>query len=117
MDFVDLPEITFREKNYNSALVVVCRLSGYLASVPLHKTGFTAEKAAEIFLEHFISFMGLPTEIVSDNDHLLSSAFFSTMCEKIGIEQHFSIAYRPRETYKMFEENLGSFFGCESCLM
>ena len=40
--------------------------------------------------------MGLPNEIVSDNDHLISSSFLKTLCELVGIEQHFSIIYRPK---------------------
>ena len=96
MTFAYLPPVTFRDQYYDSAFLVVCRLSGYLTAIPLWKTGFTAEKAAEVFLERCISFMGLPCEIFSDNDHLLSSAFFTTMCEELGIEQHFSIPYRTR---------------------
>ena len=60
------------------------------------KIGLTAEKVADVFLEHCVCRMGLPNEIVSDHDHLFSSAFLTTMCEKLGIEQRFSITYRPR---------------------
>ena len=40
--------------------------------------------------------MGLPNEIVSDQDHLISSKFFQTLCGLVGIDQHFSIIYRPK---------------------
>ena len=38
--------------------------------------------------------MGLPSEIVSDNDHLITSKFFMTMCQLAGVHQHQSIIYR-----------------------
>ena len=40
--------------------------------------------------------MGIPNTIVSDQDHLISSKFFQTLCALVGIEQHFSIIYRPK---------------------
>ena len=52
--------------------------------------------SAQLFLEKCVCFMGLPNEIVSDQDHLISSKFFSTLCGLVGIEQHFSIIYRPK---------------------
>ena len=63
---------------------------------PCRKEGLTAKVVAQLFLEKCVSFMGLPNEIVSDNDHLLSSHFFTTLCDLVGIEQHFSIIYRPK---------------------
>ena len=40
--------------------------------------------------------MGLPNEIVSDRDHLISSNLSTTLCGLVGVEQHFSIDYRPK---------------------
>jgi hypothetical protein len=40
--------------------------------------------------------MGIPNEILSDNDHLITSLFFRTLCEMTGIEQHSSVIYRPK---------------------
>ena len=97
MDFVDLEATKGMDGlPYDSALVVVCRLSGYILAIPCKKEGLNAKKVAHMFLEKCVSFMGLPNEIVSDNDHLISSAFFTTLCELVGIEQHFSIIYRPK---------------------
>ena len=65
-------------------------------AIPCKKEGLTAKKVAVLFLNNCVAFMGLPNEIVSDNDHLISSFFFTTLCELVGIEQHFSIIYRPK---------------------
>ena len=97
MDFVDLPEITTKSGEiYNYAFVIVCRLSGFVEAIPCNKRGLTAEVAAELFLINCVKFMGLPNEILSDNDHLITSHFFTTLCELTGVEQHSSIIYRPQ---------------------
>jgi transposase InsO family protein len=97
MDFLELePCKGIDGKEYNYVLVIVCRLSGYILAVPCLKAGLTAVSLAQIFLEKCVSFIGIPNEIVSDQDHLISSKFFSTLCGLLGIEQHFSIIYRPK---------------------
>ena len=97
MDFVDLESVrSLDDQSYDCCLTIVCRLSGFVVAIPCLKQGLTAKKVAQLFLEKCVSFMGLPNEIVSDNDHLLSSAFFTTLCDLLGIEQHFSIIYRPK---------------------
>ena len=97
MDFVDLEKCKSPDGNlYDCAFVIVCRLSGYIVAIPCKKEGLTAKRLAELFLSNCVNFMGLPNEIVSDNDHLISSSFFKTLCELVGIEQHFSIIYRPK---------------------
>ena len=84
MDFVDIGKCKGADGSiYDSAFVIVCRLSGYVVAIPVRKEGLTSKKVAEIFLEKCVSFMGLPNEIVSDNDHLLSSSFFQTLCELV----------------------------------
>ena len=112
MDFFSIPEDIFQSLcmdflqlepckgsdgiEYDCILVVVCRLSGYIVAIPCRKAGMTASELARIFLEYCVCFMGVPNEIVSDQDHLISSKFFSTLCDLLGIEQHFSIIYRPK---------------------
>jgi len=97
MDFLELEPCTGSDgKEYNYVWVIVCRLSGYILAIPCQKTGLTAISLAQLFLERCIPFMGIPNEIISDQDHLISSKFFSTLCGLLGIEQHFSIIYRPK---------------------
>ena len=87
LDFLELESCKGRDgKKYNYIFVLICRLSGYIVAIPCQKAGLTAVSLAQIFLEKYVCFMGLPNEIVSDQDHLISSKFFSTLCGLIGID-------------------------------
>ena len=96
MDFLSLPECKDRENIYDYCFVIVDRLSGYIHAIPCRKLGLTAPLAAELFLRHCVSFMGLPFEILSDNDTLITSEFFTSLCETLGITQFRSVIYRPK---------------------
>ena len=76
-------------------MVIVDRLTGYVAAVPCKTQGLNAQKVAELFLRRFVFFTGLPKEITSDNDNIITSAFFKGICEKMGIETHQGVIYRP----------------------
>ena len=77
MDFLTLPKVTGADgRAYDSVLVVVDRLSGYIVGIPCLKAGLNAEKTARLFIEHCVSFMDLPTEILSECDHLITGKFF-----------------------------------------
>ena len=96
MDFVELDSVKVDGQNFDSALIVVCRLSGYIIAIPTRKKGLDAAKLVRIFLERYVFFMGIPREIFSDNDHLITSEFFKTLCAQSGIEQHQGVIYRPQ---------------------
>ena len=96
MDFVDLPHVKYDGGEYDYALVVVCRLSGYIMAIPCNKKGLTAEELAAMFYHRCVWFTGLPKEIFSDQDKLICSSFFKTLCALSGVEQYHSIAYRPQ---------------------
>jgi hypothetical protein len=76
MDFLSLPETKLNGATYDSCLIVVCRLSGYIQAIPCAKKGLTAEKVADLFLRHCVCLTGIPLEILSDNDNLITSEFF-----------------------------------------
>ena len=40
--------------------------------------------------------IGLPHEIFSDHDHIITKEFFTTLCELSGVQQKQSPVYRPR---------------------
>ena len=46
MGFVDMPPVKYKGVNYDYALVVVCRLSGYIFVIPCKKKGLKSEKVA-----------------------------------------------------------------------
>ena len=80
--FVDLPEVpnqsTKTEIFANYAMVIVCRLTGYVIAIPCCKGRLTSRKAAELFLHRCGFFMGLPREIQADNQSIITSTFFNT---------------------------------------
>ena len=84
IDVMDLPEIrnqsTKTESLANYAMVIVCRLTGYVKAIPCCKKGLTSCKAAELFLHRCGFFMGLPREIQGDNQSIISSTFFNALC-------------------------------------
>jgi hypothetical protein len=83
-----------KDISYDYIFVITCRLSGYVLAIPTQKAQMTGAKAARLFLERCVWFMGVPNEIISDQDKF-SSAFFKTICRLCGIEQGFSTQYHP----------------------
>ena len=100
IDFVDLPEVhnqsTKTEMLANGAMVIVCRLTGYVMAIPCCKDGLTSCKAAELFLHRCGFLVRLPREIQADNQLIISSTFSNALCNLAGIQQAKSIIYRPK---------------------
>ena len=100
IDYVDLPEIrnqsTKTEIMANYAMVILCRLTGYVMAIPCCKEGLTSGKAAELFLHRCGFFIGLRREIQADNESIISSTFFNALCNLAGIEQAKSIINTPK---------------------
>ena len=96
IDFTEMPAVKIEGVQYDYLMVIVCRLSGYTMAVPYRKKGLTAEKAAALFLQNCVHIFGLPAEILSDVDHLITSHFFTCLCQQSGIRQHQSVIYRPK---------------------
>ena len=99
-DFVELPEVcnqsTKTEFLANYAMVIVCRLTGYVIAIACCKQGLTSRKGAELFLHRCGVFMGFPRKIEADNQSIISSTLFNVLCILAGIEQAKSIIYRPK---------------------
>ena len=95
MDLCHLPTVSRSKVEYDSVLVVVCRLTGYVRAIPCNER-MTSEQLASLFLEQVVSFFGLPKEIFSDNDKIIDASFFSTFCKLSGIEEYRSPVYRAR---------------------
>ena len=96
VDFVDLPLVKMEAEDFDCAMVIVCRLSGYVMAIPCLKKGLTAKQAAWLFWRNCVHIMGLPVEIFSDKDHLIQSNFFKTLVALSGVSQYHSITYRPQ---------------------
>ena len=51
--------------------MVVCRFTGYVLAIPTTKLGMDSRKAATLFLERVVFFMGLLKKVFSDNASLM----------------------------------------------
>ena len=75
IDFVSLPEVTSAGQVYDQCMVIVDRLTGYLTAVPCRAQGLDVKAAADLFLQRCLFFTGVPKEIMSDNDNVITSDF------------------------------------------
>ena len=95
LDFCHLPTVTRSKVEYDSVLVVVCRLTGYVRAISCNEC-MTSEQLASLFLRQAVSFFGLPKEIFNDNDEIIDASFFSTFCKLSGIQEYPSPVHRSR---------------------
>ena len=98
MDFVSLPEVKHPAEGVkvDYAMVIVCHLTGYILAIPCRQEGLTSHKAAAPFLHYCAFFTGIPREIHSDNQSIISSEFFDPLCCLAGITQAKSKVYQPQ---------------------
>ena len=80
---------------YDYILVVVCRPMGYMLAVRCSKT-LTALVLADLYLERVVRVMGMPQEIFSDQDHLVTAEFFIELSKLSGISMKQSTIKRPQ---------------------
>ena len=86
---------TANGNTYDYVLVVDCRLTGNVGAVPCCKT-LTALGLADLYLDRVVPVMGMPQEIFSDQDHLVTAEFFSDLCKLLAISMKQSTINRPQ---------------------
>ena len=92
MDFIEgLPRLEGR----NAILVVVDRFTKYGHFIALTHP-FTAQDIAQVFLDHFYKFHGLPAVIVTDRDRIFTSIFWKELFKKLGVRMLMSTTYHPQ---------------------
>ena len=98
MDFFSLPRCKHEATGeiFDYVYVIVCRLTGYILAIPCQQKGLDTRKAAQLFLDRCVFFMGMPQSIYSDNQSMISNDFISTLCELAGAEYHKTVPYRPQ---------------------
>ena len=98
MDFFSLPRCKHEATGeiFDYVYVIVCRLTGYILAIPCQQKGLDTRKAAQLFLDRCVFFMGMPQSIYSDNQSIISNDFISTLCELAGAEYHKTVPYRPQ---------------------
>ena len=95
MDVVSLPEVKHPETGVkvDYAMVIVRHLTGY---IPCVQERLTSHTAAALFLHYCAFFTGMPKEIHSDHQSIISSEFFDALCGLADITQAKSIVYTPQ---------------------
>ena len=95
MDFVGpLPESKDRNGNYDSITVVIDLLTAMVHLIP-SRTNYTAKDIVEMMFHEVYQLHGLPRAIISDQDVLFTSLFWTHLNKLIGIHQKMSSAYHP----------------------
>ena len=103
MDFASLPT---SQGGFDSVLVVIDRLTKLCAFLPGHRTD-TAEMVADRFMTGwYCKGAGLPNSIVSDRDSRFLSAFWKSICAKLGIKQDLTTA-RHQQADGQAERSIG----------
>lgn len=96
LDIFSLPTATWQEIVYDSLLLCVDRLSGWIWACPTAKVGLTAEKAAHLILDKGWEPFGVPSVVHSDMGPQFVGQWWATMCARLGIRTSHSPPHRPR---------------------
>jgi len=89
MDFVTgLP----RSKYHDAIWVAVDPLTKQRHLVPC-STIINACNLTDMFLQHVFQLHGLPQRITSDQEHQIASAFWHSLCARLGIELHLTTTF------------------------
>ena len=87
----DLPE----SEGKTAIAVFVDRLSKMVHFAPCTKE-ISAEKYAQLFIDHVFKHHGLPEVIISDRDPRFTSRFWRELFQKLGTDLRFSMAFHPK---------------------
>lgn len=91
MDFIDG---LAQSRQFNCLLVVVNKLSKYDHFIPLRHP-YTAEKVAELFVDHIYKLHSMPLALVSDRDPVFTSKFWQSVFRSTGTQLKMSTSNHP----------------------
>ena len=91
-----MPKVDYEGQYYDSYLLWVDRHSGWMVARPTQYDGLTGEKAAKLLVDGSWGEMGIPSTITSDLGAHFISGWWKTMCNRLGIPQAYSQAYRSQ---------------------
>lgn len=92
MDFKSFPK---DKHGYDTAYVVIDRLSKQSISIPCYKTT-TAKDMAQLYVSYVYRHRGAPQTIVSDRGPQFVSNFWNEFCRILGIQLKLSTAFHPQ---------------------
>ena len=96
IDFMGpLPISKNRDGKYNVITTVINLLTGMVHLVP-SRLDYTTREVAELVFAEVYKHHGLPRIIISNQDALFTSMFWTHLKQLIGVEQHLSSAYHPQ---------------------
>jgi transposase InsO family protein len=96
LDFITgLPPSKWRGGVYDAVLVLVETFTKFAVYIPCRKD-IDAPELAELMYDRFVSFLGMPQNLVSDRDTLFTSKFWSSLCYYLGAKRKLSTAYHPQ---------------------
>ena len=102
MDFMTgVPKVA----GYDAIMVIVCRLSKWLAFVPCSKQA-TAEEVAQLFLDNWVRHKGYPWEIMSDRGLLFQIQFWQHMMRRMGVRLSMTTAWYLQRRWPNQEDQL-----------
>ena len=96
LDVASFPLVEWQGEVYDSVLLCVDRLSGWIIARPTTLAGITAEKAAHLILDYGWNEIGIPSVITSDLGSQFIGFWWKTICTRLGIRHAYSQAYRPQ---------------------
>ncbi|KAG8480886.1 hypothetical protein CXB51_025570 [Gossypium anomalum] len=79
----------------DDTLVVVDRLTKSAHFIPI-QSDYSLDKPAELYISDIVRLHGVPLSIVSDKDPRFTSRFWRKLQDALGINLHFSTAFRPQ---------------------
>ena len=96
LDIFSICPVEWQGVMYDSLLLCIDRLSGWIIARPCQKTGLTAERAANLIMDNGWETFGIPSIITSCRGPQFVGQWWRTMCARLGIRQAYSQAYRPQ---------------------
>jgi transposase InsO family protein len=80
---------------YDSIMVIVCRLTKMSHFLPFREEGSTSEHLATMF-NFIFRLHGIPQDIVTNRGPIFTSKFGRAFCSSVGLKLNFSTAYHPQ---------------------
>jgi len=82
-------------QGHDSLFVMLDSFSQHVTLAPTHKSA-TTQELVDLFLQYFYRTRGLPAAIISDNGPNVSSHFWDTVFQTLGVQVRHSSKYYPQ---------------------
>ena len=85
VDIFSLPTAKWGGQTFDSMLVCVDRLSGWMLARPCNKVGLTAEKAAHLLLDGGWEVFGIPAVVTCNRGPQFACEWWGSICARLEI--------------------------------